>query len=113
MINRNGGMSDALVSTQWLFEHQDAPDLRLADATWFMPNLGRDARAEHAARHIAGAVFFDIDDIADATNPLPHMLPSAAKFSSRVRALGLGDGVKIVLYDNNHFAASARAWWMF
>jgi len=107
------GDDGALVSTEWLAERLGAPDIRVADATWFLPNLGRDARAEHAATHIPGAVYFGIDEIADETNPYPHAVPSAAKFSSRVRRLGLGDGVKVVAYDNNRFVASARAWWMF
>ena len=74
--------------------------------------MARDARAEHAAAHILGAVFFDIDEIADSDSELPHMLPGAAKFSARMRRLGLGDGTRIVVYDNNGFIASARAWWM-
>ncbi len=105
--------SDALVSTDWLAERLGAPDIKLADATWFLPPMGRDARQEYARAHIPGAVYFDIDDIADSDNPLPHMLPDAAKFASRARQLGLGDGVRIVLYDNNRYSASARAWWMF
>jgi len=104
---------DALVSTGWLADHLGAPDVKVADATWFLPTQKRDAQAEYEAAHIPGAVFFDIDDIADADHPLPHMLPDAARFSSRVRRLGLGDGTRIVLYDNNRFVASARAWWMF
>jgi thiosulfate/3-mercaptopyruvate sulfurtransferase len=106
-------MASPLVSTGWLAEHLGAPDIRIADATWFMPAAGRDAAAEHKAAHIPGAVYFDIDDIAADDAPYPHMIPSAAKFSARVRRLGLGDGVRIVLYDNNRFIASARAWWMF
>jgi thiosulfate/3-mercaptopyruvate sulfurtransferase len=106
-------MASPLVSTGWLAEHLGAPDIRIADATWFMPAAGRDAAAEHKAAHIPGAVYFDIDDIAADDVPYPHMIPSAAKFSARVRRLGLGDGVRIVLYDNNRFIASARAWWMF
>jgi thiosulfate/3-mercaptopyruvate sulfurtransferase len=105
--------SDALVSTDWLAERLDAPDVKVADATYFLPTMGRDAKAEYREAHIPGAVYFDIDDIADSNDPLPHMLPDAAKFSSRVRRLGLGDGVRIVLYDNNRYSASARAWWMF
>jgi thiosulfate/3-mercaptopyruvate sulfurtransferase len=105
--------SDALVSTEWLAERLGAPDVKVADATYFLPTMRRDAEAEYRAAHIPGAVFFDIDDIADSDDPLPHMLPDAAKFSSRVRKLGLGDGVRMVLYDNNRYSASARAWWMF
>jgi thiosulfate/3-mercaptopyruvate sulfurtransferase len=101
-----------LVSTQWLAEHRDAPDVKVVDATWFLPTLERDARAEYAQAHIPGAVYFDIDDIADDQSALPHMLPSPVKFSSRMRKLGLGDGTRIVVYDNNRYSASARAWWM-
>jgi thiosulfate/3-mercaptopyruvate sulfurtransferase len=104
---------NALVSTAWLAEHLGAPDVKVTDATWFLPPMQRNAKAEYEAAHIPGAVFFDIDDIADTDSPLPHMLPSAAKFASRVRRLGLGDGTRIVAYDNNRFSASARAWWMF
>ncbi|MEM7021199.1 MAG: 3-mercaptopyruvate sulfurtransferase [Pseudomonadota bacterium] len=105
--------SDALVSTAWLADSMGAPDLKVADATWFLPPMGRDARQEYREAHIPGAVYFDIDDIADTASDLPHMVPDAAKFSSRVRDLGLGDGTRIVLYDNNRYSASARAWWMF
>lgn len=105
---------DALVSTEWLAEHLDAPDVRVIDATSFLPTVKRDPRAEYEEQHIPGAVFFDINDIADTDNPLPHMLPSAEKFSSKVRKLGLGDGNRIVAYDGNGgSSASCRAWWMF
>lgn len=103
---------DPLVSTEWLAARLTAPDLKVADATWFLPTVGRDARAEYEQAHIPGAVFFDIDEIADEASPLPHMLPDAVKFSSRMRRLGLGDGTRVVLYDNNKYSASARAWWM-
>lgn len=103
---------DPLVSTEWLAARLTAPDLKVADATWFLPTVGRDARAEYEPAHIPGAVFFDIDEIADEASPLPHMLPDAVKFSSRMRRLGLGDGTRVVLYDNNKYSASARAWWM-
>lgn len=105
--------NDALVSTAWLAEHLGAPDVKIADATYFLPSAGRDARREYAEAHIAGAVFFDIDQIADPDSQLPHMLPPAALFSARVRKLGLGDGVRVVVYDRNAYSASARAWWMF
>ncbi|MDJ0895333.1 MAG: 3-mercaptopyruvate sulfurtransferase [Alphaproteobacteria bacterium] len=107
----------ALVSTQWLADHLSAPDLRTVDATWYIPSPNPadtpDARAEFDACHIPGAVYFDIDDIADSDDPSPHMLPSPEKFSSRVRKLGLGDGNRVVVYDNNGGIASARVWWMF
>ena len=106
-------MSDALVSTAWLADHLGSPDVRVIDATWCLPAQQRDPKAEYAAAHIPGAVYFDIDEIADSSSPLPHMLPSPEKFSSRVRRLGLGDGLRIVAYDSNRFCASARAWWMF
>ncbi|MFQ5958192.1 MAG: 3-mercaptopyruvate sulfurtransferase [Alphaproteobacteria bacterium] len=104
---------DALVSTEWLAAHLTAPDLRAVDASWYLPADGRDASAEYAERHIPGAVYFDIDDIADTASPLPHMLPSPEKFSSRVRKLGLGDGIRIVVYDSGLWMAAPRVWWMF
>ncbi|MDH3661997.1 MAG: 3-mercaptopyruvate sulfurtransferase [Alphaproteobacteria bacterium] len=104
---------NALVSTAWLAEHRNAPDIRVVDATYALPTLKRNPRAEYQDAHIPGAVFFDIDDVADENSDLPHMVPDATKFSSRVRRLGLGDGVRIVVYDNNRFSASARVWWMF
>ncbi len=105
---------DSLVSTGWLAEHMSAPDVRVVDATWFMPGSDRNARAEYENCHIPGAVFFDIDDIADTDTTLPHMLPSPEKFSSRVRKLGLGDGVRMVIYDaNGGYMAAHRVWWTF
>jgi thiosulfate/3-mercaptopyruvate sulfurtransferase len=104
---------EALVSTEWLARHLDAPDVRVVDASWHMPATNRDPRSEFDEQHIPGAVFFDIDDIADADSSLPHMLPSAEKFASRVRKLGLGDGNRIVVYDTTGVSAAARAWWMF
>jgi len=102
----------ALVSTDWLAEHIDAPDVRLVDASWYMPADKRDPAAEYAERHIKGAVRFDIDEIADTDDPLPHMLPSPEKFASRMRKLGLGDGSRIVVYDGGMMMAASRAWWM-
>jgi thiosulfate/3-mercaptopyruvate sulfurtransferase len=106
-------MASALVSTRWLEDHLASPDVRIVDATFFLPHHGRDPLAEFEQRHIPGAVFFDIDDIAADGTDLPHMVPPAAKFSARVKKLGLGDGARIVCYDANNFCASARAWWMF
>jgi thiosulfate/3-mercaptopyruvate sulfurtransferase len=105
--------SDALVGTDWLADHLADPDLRIVDATWFLPPMGRNARQEYREAHIPGAVYFDIDEIADSDDPLPHLLPDAPAFARDVGALGLGDGARIVVYDNNRYSASARAWWMF
>ncbi len=106
-------ISDPLVTTGWLADSLAAPDLRLIDASWYLPDADRDARAEFREAHIPGAVFFDIDEIADTDNPLPHMLPNPVKFSARARALGLGDGTRIVAYDGAGLFSAARAWWMF
>lgn len=102
-----------LVSTDWLAEHLDAPDLRVVDASWHMPDSGRDPKAEYAEAHIPGAVFFDIDDIADTSSPLPHMLPSTERFVSRVRRMGIGDGHRVVVYDSLGLFSAPRVWWMF
>lgn len=102
-----------LVSTDWLADHLAAPDVRVVDASWYLPQMGRDAKAEYVQAHIPGAVFFDIDEISDTASPYPHMLPSAEKFSSRVRALGLGDGHRIVVYDGIGLFSAPRVWWMF
>ncbi|WP_240008225.1 3-mercaptopyruvate sulfurtransferase [Pseudaquidulcibacter saccharophilus] len=102
-----------LVSTEWLAEHIDSPDIHVIDASWFMPNSGRNAKQEYEFCHIKGAVFFDIDEIADLTSPYPHMVPSPEKFASRVRKLGLGDGVKIIIYDSHGIFSAPRVWWMF
>ncbi|MBA3067278.1 MAG: sulfurtransferase [Hyphomonas sp.] len=106
---------DPLVSADWLLDNIEAPDLRIVDATWFAPftNPPETGRQAWMRGHIPKAVHFDIDDIADTSTHLPHMLPDAVKFSSRVRRLGLGDGNRIVIYDQNNFFAGARAWWMF
>ena len=104
---------EALVTTDWLADHQGAPDVRIVDASWHMPSAGRDARAEFEAVHIPGAVFFDIDEIADSDCGLPHMLPAPEKFSARMRKMGLGDGNRIVVYDSTGVSAAARVWWTF
>ena len=104
---------DALVSTEWLAEHLNSPDVRVVDGSWYLPTEERDPKTEYGEQHIPGAVFFDIDEISDEGSSLPHMLPSPEKFSSKVRKLGLGDGVRIVVYDGGNMTAAARVWWMF
>jgi thiosulfate/3-mercaptopyruvate sulfurtransferase len=103
----------ALVATEWLQEHLRDPRLKVVDGTYFLPNVPRDARVEFEARHIPGAVWFDIDDVKDHANPLPHMLPDPAQFAAQVGALGLGDGDRIVAYDVHGLMSAARVWWMF
>lgn len=103
---------DSLVSTQWLADEIGASDLRIVDASFFLRTDDRDARAEYFAAHIPGAVFFDIAEIADLEDPRPHMLPDETKFASRMQALGIGDGHRIVVYDNSPLHSAARAWWM-
>lgn len=103
---------EPLVSTEWLAAELGAADLRVLDATGFLPEHGRDAGEEYEAAHIPGARFFDLKDIVDSDHPAPAMLPGAAKFASRMRALGLGDHDRIVIYDNSPLHTAARAWWM-
>ena len=100
---------DALVSTDWLANRLDAPDIRVVDGSFYLPAAKRDPKAEFTNQHITGAVFFDIDEIADTSSSLPHMLPSPEKFSARVRKLGLGDGNKIIVYA---YAAEDTEWWV-
>ena len=102
-----------LVSTDWLAAHLKDPDLRVLDASWHMPDAGRDARAEYAAGHIPGARFFDIDEISDLRSDLPHMAPPVEKFISRMRAMGVGDGHQVVVYDTAGLFSAARVWWLF
>lgn len=102
-----------LVSTTWLAEHAKDPDLRLIDASWYLPDMNRDAKAEYLAEHIAGARFVDIDDVSDARSSLPHMVPPVEKFMSRMRALGVGDGHQVVIYDGSGLFSAPRLWWMF
>jgi thiosulfate/3-mercaptopyruvate sulfurtransferase len=101
-----------LVTTEWLASELGKTDIRIIDATTFLAAHGREARAEFEAAHIPGAVFFDIEEVSDTTSPLPHMLPPPEKFASRMQALGLGDGSRIVVYDNSPLHSAARVWWM-
>ena len=105
---------EALVSTEWLADHISASDVQVIDASRVLPNVDRNPHAEFLEKHIPGAQFFDINDIADKNHQLPHMLPSAEQFSSKIGKMGIRDGVKVIAYDSNGgFSASCRAWWMF
>lgn len=102
-----------LVTTGWLAAHLDDPAVRVIDVTWYMPG-GKDARAEFALRHVQGAVFFDIDEMAEPdTAPLPHMVPTAERFAEKVGALGIGNEHFVVAYDSYGLQTAARAWWLF
>lgn len=102
-----------LVSTDWLAAHLKDPDLRILDATYYMPGDPRDAKAGYAAAHIPGARYFDIDEISDHRSDLPHMAPPVEKFMSRMRAMGVGDGHQVVVYDTEGLFSAARVWWLF
>jgi thiosulfate/3-mercaptopyruvate sulfurtransferase len=106
-------MPNPLVSTAWLAERLDAPDIVVVDASWYLPAMNRDPEAEFLAGHIPGAVRFDIDTIKDRDSPLPHMLPSPEAFASAMRAMGIGDGQKIVVYDGAGLFSAPRVWWTF
>jgi thiosulfate/3-mercaptopyruvate sulfurtransferase len=102
-----------LVSTDWLAAHLRDPDLRVIDASWYLPSMGRDAKAEYNAAHIPNARFFDIDEISDSRSTLPHMAPPPEKFISRLRAMGVGDGHQVVIYDGAGIFSAPRVWWTF
>lgn len=102
-----------LVSTQWLADHISSPDLRIIDASWYLPDMNRDGRTEYDRGHIPGARFFDIDEISDTRSELPHMAPPVEKFMSRMRAMGVGDGHQVVVYDGAGLFSAARVWWLF
>ena len=106
-------MNDSIVRTEWLAAHLNDRNLRIVDGSWHMPHLKRDARAEFEKEHIPGAVFFDIDAVADHDNPLPHMLPSADDFGRAVGALGIGNGDRVIVYDVRGIISAARVWWTF
>jgi thiosulfate/3-mercaptopyruvate sulfurtransferase len=102
-----------LVSTEWLEAHLKDPDPRILDARWYLPHAGRDPETEATAAHIPGARFFDIDEIADRRSGLPHMAPPPELFISRMRAMGVGDGHQVVVYDGSGLFSAARVWWTF
>ena len=102
-----------LVSTNWLADHLKDPDLRILDASYFLPGVDRDPVAEYTDTHIPGARFFDIDEISDQRSDLPHMAPPVEKFMSRLRAMGVGDGHQVVVYDSQGIFSAARVWWLF
>lgn len=103
---------DSLVTAEWLAQEMEASDLRIVDASYHLAAAGRDARAEYEAGHIPGAVFMDLAALVDSSSPIENTLPSPAKFAGRMQGLGLGDGSRIVLYDDSDVKSAARAWFM-
>ena len=102
-----------LVSTEWLAERLNDPSLIPVDASYFLPNMKRDALAEYRAEHIPGAVFFDVEAVSDHSTELPHMLPGPTQFGDVVGALGIGDGDTVVVYDSTGLFSAPRVWWTF
>src|SRR5215212_5150749 len=101
------------VSTEWLNERLTDPDVVVIDGSWYLPTMNRDAEAEYLAGHIPGAIRFDIDTVKDRASPLPHMLPSPEEFAATVGAMGVGDGMTIVVYDGAGLFSAPRVWWTF
>lgn len=103
---------EALVSGEWLAAHLDDPHVRVVDCSFKLPGITPTARADYDKGHIPGAVFFDIDDVAQPGTSLPHMIPSADLFAQKIGALGIGDGDRVIVYDGNGLSSAGRAWWM-
>ncbi|HSB37174.1 MAG TPA: sulfurtransferase, partial [Thermoanaerobaculia bacterium] len=104
-------MTDILVTPEWLKARLGDPRVKVVDASWYLPAQNRDAKAEFLAGHIPGAVFFDIDAIADRSTDLPHMLPDETAFAAAAGALGLSNDDTIVVYDGMGFFSAPRVWW--
>src|SRR5215469_10620881 len=103
---------EALVSTEWLDEHLNDPQIRIVDSSFKLPGITPTAREDYDRGHIPGAVFFDIDDIAEPGTSLPHMIPSAELFADKMAALGISDDDRVVVYDSAGLSSAGRAWWM-
>ena len=103
----------SIVSADWLNSHLSAPDIKILDASWYLPTVNRNPKEEYNLAHIPGAFFFDIDEICDLNSDLPHMLPSPEKFASRVKEFGIGDGHRVIVYDGSGIFSAPRVWWMF
>jgi thiosulfate/3-mercaptopyruvate sulfurtransferase len=102
-----------LKSTDWLADNLGKGNIVVVDGSYYLPTQGRDARAEYRTGHIPGAVFFDIETIADKSTDLPHMLPGPDEFAQAVGALGIAETDTIVVYDGLGFFSAPRVWWTF
>jgi thiosulfate/3-mercaptopyruvate sulfurtransferase len=103
---------EALVSTEWLHDHLDDEDVRVLDASFKQPGITPTARDDYDAGHIPGAVFFDIDDVAQPDSGLPHMVPTSGRFSEKMRERGIGNRDRVVVYDTHGLSSAGRAWWL-
>ena len=103
---------EALVSTEWLAAHLADPQVRILDSSFKQPGVAPTAREDYEAGHIPGAVFFDIDDVAEPGTSLPHMIPSAERFAAKIAERGIGNDDRVIVYDANGLSSAARAWWM-
>lgn len=103
---------ESLVTTQWLADHHGEPGLVVVDSSWHMPSTGRSGHDEYLEAHIPGARFLDIDQVADKSNPAPHMLPTAEDFGRAMEQIGVGREDRIVVYDNSPTRNAARGWFM-
>jgi thiosulfate/3-mercaptopyruvate sulfurtransferase len=103
---------EALVGTEWLAAHLDDPHIRIVDSSFKLPGITPTAREDYDRGHIPGAVFFDIDDIAEPGTSLPHMIPSPELFARKMEGLGIGDGDRVIVYDGAGLSSAGRAWWM-
>jgi thiosulfate/3-mercaptopyruvate sulfurtransferase len=103
---------EALVSTEWLAAHLADPQVRVLDSSFKQPGVMPTARTDYDAGHIPGAVFFDIDDVAEPGTSLPHMIPSEARFAEKMAERGVGNGDRVIVYDANGLSSAARAWWL-
>lgn len=106
-------IKSALLSCEWLIQNLDDENLVVLDATFFLSRQQWNAREEYLQHHILGALFFDIDEVSDVANSLPHTLPNAERFADAVGEMGIDNNTLVLIYDNNHFFAAARVWWMF
>jgi len=106
--------SSALVSSEWLAQHLTDPTIKILYCTWHHPSTNLDGRTQYRGRHLPGSVHFDIDQVADKSNPLPHMLPTAEDFAHKVGLLGISNSDRVIVYDRHYGgSAAARVWWMF
>ena len=105
-------IESALISCDWLRQNLNNESQIILDATFFLPRQERNTQEEYQ-QHIPAALFFDIDEVADLTNSLPHTFPTAKIFADAVGEMGIDNNTRVIIYDNNHFFAAARVWWMF